>query len=147
MASVTVTRVIDAPADVVFRTVSDISHFSEAVPHIVDVEFLSDVKSGVGTRFRETRVMNGREASTELEVTEYVANDHVRIVSDAGGAVWDTVFTVSASGAETELTMTMDAWPHTLAARLAVPFMMRMVKGAVERDLDAVKTFCERPAR
>ena len=147
MASVTVTRIIEAPADVVFRTVSDISHFSEAVPHIVNVEFLSDVKSGVGTRFRETRVMNGREASTELEVTEYFANDRVRIVSDAGGAVWDTVFTVSASGAETELTMTMDARPHKLAARLAVPFMMRMVKGAVERDMDAVKTFCERPAQ
>jgi uncharacterized membrane protein len=147
MASVTVARSIEAPAGVVFRTVSDINHFSEAVPHIVNVEFLSEVKSGVGTRFRETRVMNGREASTELEVTEYVANDRVRLVSDAGGAVWDTVFTVSASGAETELTMTMDARPHTLAARLAVPFMMRMVKGAVERDMDAVKTFCERPAR
>lgn len=144
MPSVTVTRVIDAPADVVFRTVADISHFSEAVPHIVNVEFLSEVRSGVGTRFRETRLMNGREASTELEVTEYVENDRVRIVSEAGGTIWDTVFTVSPAGGGTELTMVMDARPQKLSARLAVPLMLRMVKGAVATDMDAVKTFCER---
>jgi len=146
MARVTVTRVVDAPEDVVFRTVADIGHFSQAVPHIVNVEFLSDVRSGVGTRFRETRVMNGREASTELEVTEYVENDHVRIVSEAGGTVWDTVFTVSPVDGGTELTMVMDARPRTLSARLAVPLMLRMVKGAVAKDMDAVKGFCERPA-
>ena len=146
MARVTVTRVVDAPADVVFRTVADIGHFSQAVPHIVNVEFLSEVRSGVGTRFRETRVMNGREASTELEVTEYVENDRVRIVSEAGGAVWDTVFTVSPAAEGTELSMVMDARPRTLSARLAVPLMLRMVKGAVARDMDAVKAFCERTA-
>ena len=146
MPSVTVTRVIEAPADVVFRTVADIGHFSQAVPHIVNVEFLSEVRSGVGTRFRETRLMNGREASTELEVTEYVENDRVRIVSEAGGTIWDTVFTVSPAGAGTELTMVMDARPQKLSARLAVPLMLRMVKGAVATDMDAVKVFCERPA-
>ena len=146
MPSVTVTRVIEAPAHVVFRTVADIGHFSQAVPHIVNVEFLSEVRSGVGTRFRETRLMNGREASTELEVTEYVENDRVRIVSEAGGTIWDTVFTVSPAGAGTELTMVMDARPQKLSARLAVPLMLRMVKGAVATDMDAVKVFCERPA-
>ena len=144
MPRVTVTRLIDAPAEVVFRTVADIGHFSQAVPHIVNVEFLSEVRSGVGTRFRETRVMNGREASTELEVTEHVENDRVRIVSEAGGAVWDTVFTVSPSDDGTELAMAMDARPQTLSARLAVPLMLRMVRGAVARDMDAVKAFCER---
>ena len=146
MARITVTRVVDAPAEIVFRTVADIGHFSQAVPHIVNVEFLSDVRSGVGTRFRETRVMNGREASTELEVTEYVENDRVRIVSEAGGAVWDTVFTVSPGDDGAELTMVMDARPRTLAARLGVPLMLRMVKGAVAQDMDAVKAFCERSA-
>ena len=92
--NVTVTRRIDAPADVVFRAVAHIEQFSQAVPGILRVEFLSDVKSGVGARFRETRMMMGREASTELEVTEYVENERVRIVSEAGGALWDTVFTV-----------------------------------------------------
>ena len=47
----TITRAIDAPIDSVFQTVSDINHFSKAVPRILDVEILSEVKSGVGTPF------------------------------------------------------------------------------------------------
>ena len=34
------------------------------------------------------------EATTELEVTEYVENDHVRMVADSHGTIWDTVFSV-----------------------------------------------------
>jgi len=52
-----------------------IDNFRKAVPGITSVEFLSETRSGVGTRFRETRVMNGREATVELEVTEFVEND------------------------------------------------------------------------
>ncbi|MCY4633809.1 MAG: SRPBCC family protein [Acidobacteria bacterium] len=146
MANVTVTRRIDAPADVVFRVVAHVEQFSQAVPGILRVEFLSEVKSGVGARFRETRMMMGREASTELEVTEYVENERVRIVSEAGGALWDTVFSVAADGGGTELKMVMDARPQTLSARMTVPLIIGTVQKAVEEDMDAVKSFCERPA-
>ena len=146
MANVTVTRRIDAPADVVFRTVAQVEQFSQAVPGILRVEFLSEVKSGVGARFRETRMMLGREASTELEVTEYVQNERVRIVSEAGGALWDTVFSVAADGGGTELKMVMDARPLTMSARMTVPLILGTVQKAVEEDMDAVKSFCERPA-
>ena len=65
MAQYAATRTIDAPPDRVFRTVAHIDHFREAVPHITNVEYLSETQTGVGTRFRETRVMRGREASTK----------------------------------------------------------------------------------
>ena len=145
MNRVVVRRVVLAPVETVFRTVADSTHFSRAVSHIVKVEYLSAVRSGVGTRFRETRRTNGRDVSTELEVTEYAANDRVRIVSDAGGAVWDTEFVVSPSASGTDLTMTMDARPYRWHARLTVPFVLRMIRTAIEKDMDAVKTFCESP--
>ena len=147
MANVTVTRRIDAAADAVFRTVAHIEQFSQAVPHILRVEFLSEVKSGVGARFRETRMMMGREASTELEVTEYVENEHVRIVSEAGGALWDTVFTVVPDGEGTALRMVMDAQPRSMSARMTLPLIIGTVRKAIEQDLDAVKAFCERQSR
>lgn len=74
MGQISMTKVINAPVDLVFETVADIRNFSKAVPDIVDVEFLSGQKSGVGTRFKETSEINGREASTELEITEYKEN-------------------------------------------------------------------------
>ena len=143
MSRTIVRRTIDAPADFVFRTVAEIENYSKAIPHIVDVEFLSDVRSGVGSRFRETRLMMGREASTILEVTEYVENDRVRIVSDEGGTIWDSVFTVSPVDGGTELTLVMDAAPYTFKSRILTPVMKLVIRMGLVKDMDAVKEYCE----
>jgi len=144
MSRMVVKRTINAPIERVFQTVADISQFSQAIPQIVKVEFLSDVKSGIGTRFRETRSMNGKEATTELEVTEYIENEHIRLVTDMHGCVWDTLFEVKPHNGQSELTMTMDARPYKLMARLMNLVIGGMIKKLVERDMDAVKAFCEK---
>ena len=138
-------RTVDAPAGVVFSTVADISNFSKAVPHIEHVEFLSEARTGVGARFRETRLMGSRKATTELEVTEYVQDERVRFVSDAGGTIWDTTFTVEPDpdGRGTRVTMVMEARPHRLLARLVTPLMRSVVAKAIAEDLDAVKVYAE----
>ena len=146
MTRTRIVRTIDAPVEVVFGAVADASNFSKAVPDIVRVEFLGGSRVGVGTRFRETRVMRGREASTVLEVTEYVRNERVRMVADAGGTVWDSLFTVAGvgvGGRRTRLELVMEARPYRLMARLMVPLMRRVVAKAVEGDMDAVKGWCE----
>jgi uncharacterized protein YndB with AHSA1/START domain len=143
MATTTRSVVINAPVERVFAAVAHIEHFSEAVPQIKEIEFLSETTTGVGTRFKETREVNGRSGSTVLEVTEYVPNERVRIVSDTGGTVWDTVFTTTPRGAGTELAMVMEARPHTLLARISTPMIRGMVARGIEADLDAVKEYCE----
>jgi carbon monoxide dehydrogenase subunit G len=141
-----VSRTIHAPVDRVFDTIAHIENFSKAVPHIVKVEFLSETRAGVGTRFRETRIMRGKEASTELEVTEYVENDRVRIVADTHGTLWDTVFTVTPVDEGALLGMVMDAKPSGMAASLMTTMMKGMLQKALEQDLDAVKAYCESTA-
>ena len=143
MSRTTVRRTISAPVDFVFRTVAEIENFSKAIPHIVDVEFLSDVRCGVGSRFRETRLMRGREASTVLEVTEYVENERVRLVSDEGGTIWDSVFTVSPVDGGTKLTLVMEAAPYTFKSRILVPVMKFVIRMGLVKDMDAVKEYCE----
>ena len=144
MSQTTVVRTIDAPIGKVFDTVAQIENFAKAVPHIVGTEFLSDVTSGVGTRFRETRRMRGKETTTELEVTEYVENDRVRIVADAGGTIWDTVFEVAPDSDHVQLMLTMDARAYTFMSKLVNPFIKGFVRKAIESDMDAVKSYCER---
>lgn len=143
MKSIRVSRSIAAPLERVFQTVSDVRNFRNAVPHITKVEFLTDQQVGVGTRFRETRVTKGREQTVELEVAEYIDNDRVRMISDAGGTVWDTLFTVSEDSANVTLEMQMDIKPHKFLARIMMPLIRGMVAKAVESDMDAVKVFCE----
>ena len=144
MTHFTAERSIDAPVDLVFETVAHIDQFRQVIPHIVDVEFLTEQQTGVGTRFRETRLVGKRRASTELEVTEYVPNERVRLVSEAGGAVWDTVFTTEPDGDGTALTMVMEARPKNLLSRLFTPLIARTVDKGVQADMDALKSHLER---
>ena len=143
MTRATVTKTIAAPIDRVFETIADVENFKRAIPHISDVEFLSERRTGVGTRFRETRLMKGKEATTELEVTEYVANERIRMVADSHGTIWDSVFAVREVAEGTELTLTMDARAHQIVAKLMNPMVMPLIRGAVEADLDLVKQYCE----
>ncbi|MFA9564061.1 MAG: SRPBCC family protein [Acidimicrobiales bacterium] len=146
MSQTTSSRMIHAPVEAVFDCVAHIQNFSHAVPDISKIEFLTQSRRGVGTRFRETRVMKGREATTELEVTEYDAPHRVRFVSDEGGTIWDTVFTTVAEDGGTRLEMVMDARAYKLTAKIVNPFIGRMISKAIEDDMDAVKTYCETAA-
>ncbi len=138
-------RKIKAPIGIVFKTLATIEEFSKAVPGIVDVEFLSETHYGVGTRFRETRMMNGKEAKASLEVTELVENEHLRIVSDEGGTIWDTIFGVKQQeDGIVEMTLQMDARPHNFFAKILTPMIINMVGSFVEKDMDSVKQYCEK---
>jgi len=143
MPRITTERLIAAPVDRVFSTVADIGNFSKAVPHIVRVEFLSEQKFGLGTRFRETRLMRGKEATTELEVTEFTENERIRLVADSHGTIWDTLFTVAAKDGKTLLTMDMEARAYKFLWRIMNALIFPMVRKAVEADMDSVKKYCE----
>mgnify|MGYP001812604994 CR=1 FL=1 len=143
MKQFTSQRTIEAGIDEVFDVVAHIENFQKALPHITNVEYLTEQRRGAGTRFRETRQMGKREATTELEVREYEPPNVVRMVSDAGGTVWDTTFRLTGTAARTVLSMEMDAIPHKLPARLSLPLIGRVVAKAIETDMDAVKAYCE----
>lgn len=146
MTSTVINREIAAPPRIVFETVADIEQFSQAVPRIQRVEFLTEARSGVGTRFRETRLLRGREATTELEVTEYVPGERVRLVADSHGTVWDTVFEVTPAGTAALLTMRMEARPYKLVGRAITALSRSLVEKAVTEDMDAVQRYCEKKA-
>lgn len=143
MARITAVRTIDAPVEKVFAVVGDVEQFKKAIPHIVKVEFLSETRKGVGTKFKETRRMGKREAAAVLEVTEWVRNDRIRLVSDMHGTVWDSVFTVKPAGGGTELTLVMDANAKNFFAKMMNALIMGMIRKALEKDMDAVKAHCE----
>lgn len=143
MTPIIVTRIINEAIEVVFATISDIRQLSKALPHVVKFEYLSVVNRGVGTQFRETRLMKGKEATTEVEITEYVENERVRMVADSRGTVWDTVFTVTSENGCTTLTARMAARSDKLFSRVMNPLIRGMIAKAVERDMDLVKSYCE----
>ena len=143
MTRIAVRRRIDAPAPTVFRAISEIERFPEIQPEVVSIEFLTESRSGVGTRFRETRSSRGREMVTELEVTEWVEGERVRMVTDSHGSVWDTLFEIRPADGRVELEITMDARPHKLLPRLMVPLMQGVFRKGMEQYVDLLRDHCE----
>ena len=143
MPRTSVSLEIDAPVEVVFDTLAHSENFKEASPAIVEIEFVTEQTRGAGTRFRETRQMGKRRATVELEVAEYELNERVRIVSDEGGTIWDTLFVVSPTARGARVDIEMEARHHKFMPRLVYPFIAPMIRKAVAADLEAVKAYCE----
>lgn len=148
MGRIMVCRIIQSQPEVVFRTVADIRQFSKAVPGIIRHEFLSGIPYGMGARFSQTRVMNGKETTTELEVVEFIENSRIRLIADDGhGTLWDTVFSVEARGVGSSLSMVMETRSRHWIARVFVFLILGMVRRAVQRDMDSVREYCENACR
>jgi carbon monoxide dehydrogenase subunit G len=144
MAYTHLVRPIAAPAAVVFRAVAEIDDFAKAIEGVERVEFLTPQRTGAGTKYRTTRVMQGKRHTMDFEVVEHRPPHHVRIVNEVHGTVWDSTFDVRATGAATsELTMTMTATSRRLLPRIVVALIRPMVNRSVGKDLDAVKRWCE----
>jgi carbon monoxide dehydrogenase subunit G len=140
----TAERTINATSERVFRAVADPEEFQKAIPDGSTVEYLTPNHSGVGTKFRSTRINKGKPATFEQEVTEFVPGERVRMVNVTHGTPWDSTFSVRRDGNGTVLTLTMDALPTRLMAKVIMRLIRGMVQKALEKDMDAVKAYCER---
>ena len=142
----TAERAIRAEPERVFRVMADPEEFNRAIPDGREVEYLNEVRGGVGMQFRAWRMNRGKKMGFDQEVTEFVPGQRVRMVNVTHGTVWDGVFAVrrEGGGRDAVLTLTMDARTRNPLARLMNRLIARMVQRALEKDLDAVKAYCER---
>ena len=137
-------RTINAPTNRVFRTVADPEEFHRAIPDGVKVEYLTTQHAGVGTRFRATRMSRGKAAAFDQEVMEYVPGKHIRMHNETHGVLWIGMFDVATKGGQSVLTLTMDSQTDRWLPRIMTRLIARMVQKSLEKDMDAVKGYCER---
>lgn len=143
MPTVTVFQTIEAPAAIVFAAVSDIAALPSTNPDIVAIEFLTDQRVGVGTRFRETRKMGNTEVVTDLEVYEYDPDRHrFRCVADTHGTTWDTTMVARDGGLE--LAMLCDG--HSLLKNAFHTLMSPMYRYGMRSHLRRLADYCARKA-
>jgi len=130
----------------VFDAISDLEHAPERIGAIRKVEILTDGPVGKGTRWRETRLMFGKECAEEMEITEFDPPRGYRVGADNCGCHYDTRFALQPDGDETIVEMTFRAIPTSLKGRLLMPlgfFMQGMMKKMVMQDLHDLKAHVE----
>ena len=141
---------IDAPPARVFEVFTDLAHAPDRVRGIKQLELLTSGPVGKGTRFRETRVMFGRQATETMEILDFQPGRAYSVGAESCGARYLSTFTFEPDGAGTHVRMTFGATPVSFFAKLMVPMMSFMRKSCakmIAADIDDLKAACEgRPA-
>lgn len=145
-SSLTVSRTIAAPPSKVFAHATNVEKWAEIVPAIESVEMLTPGPVRVGTRFRETRTLMGREATEEMEFLVLDPPNTYVLVAESHGSRYRTEFVFTPEGDGTKLTMVFGAEPLTVFAKvvsvLLKPFMKKFAE-MCGKDLDAIKAHSE----
>ncbi len=140
---------VDAPPAVVYARATDIANFAETVTGITRIEVLTPGPTAVGTRFRETRVMFGKEHSETLEVTSLDPDRSMVLGCMSCGALYRSEFRFEPHEGGTRATLEVSSKPVTFMARLMVPVGLLMKKCMVsmmDKDLEDLKAAAERDA-
>lgn len=138
----TVTRRIAAPPERVWDVLTDLDRSPEVISAIRSVERIHGDGFDVGTRWRETRTMLGRETTEEMEVTSLDPGRGYVVEADGNGAHYRTEFVLDGDGGGTEVTMTFGAEPDGTLGRLMAATVGRLfasaTRKAVAGDLDDI---------
>lgn len=143
MKPIVVAETIGAPPAAVFARMTGFEEAAGTIRAITRVEMLTEGPVGLGTRFKETRVMFGKEASEVMEVTEFEPPKRYVLGAESHGSRYRTELLFEPAGAGTRVSMLFSAVPLTLGAKivwfLTKPFMSGMVTKACAGDLRDMK--------
>ena len=92
MVGVTIHEEVRAEPGRVFEVFTDLRSAPERVAGIESLEVLTEGPIGQGTRFRETRVMFGKQATEEMEVTGWQPGKSYVVEADSHGSHYRTEF-------------------------------------------------------
>lgn len=139
-----VSRQVAAPPERVWRVMTDMGSWTEVLRGVTKVEVLSGpTPLGVGTRWRETRRIAGREASEEMYVTDVQPQRSYTVEADSGSTHYVTRFELQRNAEGTEVSMSFGAEVGggavtRLAARAMARVGEKMVRKQLVADLDDV---------
>ena len=146
MPSITVEQSIQAAPERVFDVSTNVHEWAEMVPAITKVEVLTEGPVGVGTRFRETRKMFGKEATEEMEFVTFERPVRYALGAESHGCRYLTSFEIVPEGDGSRLVMTFSGEPQTFVAKVMTVVMKPMMKKMADmcaKDLEAVKARAE----
>jgi Polyketide cyclase / dehydrase and lipid transport len=150
MAQFTIRKHVEALREEAFVIASDFRNAAKNIGGIEELEVLTDGPIGVGTRFRETRVMFGKRSTEELEITEFNPPEGYTVEGDSCGAHFRAEYRFISDIAGTHIRVTFDFRPVTLMAKLMSPLALLMagpMKKCIDADLEDLKTAAEAAAR
>lgn len=119
MKPVMVRQACHAPADVLWDVATDLANAPNNVSGITRTEVLAGEEFGVGTRWRETRTMLGREATETMEITAVEPGRSYTAEAHSSGMHYVTRWDIVATDTGSEIVMTFSGEPTSTIGRVA----------------------------
>ena len=136
---------IEKPLEDVWKVITDFKNCSNYIKSIVNLEIIDQPKDTlVGFKWKETRVMFGKEATETMWITEYVENEYYQTRAESHGSIYISRLSIERIGQITNLTMSFSTEAETFFVKLISLFMGFIIKGsmkkALTKDLIDIKT-------
>jgi carbon monoxide dehydrogenase subunit G len=145
--TVTVRRQVRAPVERVWELATDLEHSPDILSGVERVEVLTPPPFGVGTRWRETRTMMGRQATEEMWVSAVEPQRSYTVEAESSGVHYVSTFRFEPSGDGAQLTLEFSGQPKGPATRLlaavTAPLARRSVSKALGKDLEDLAAAAE----
>ena len=134
---------IAADPTTVFNTIIGTEHAAKITKNHVSMEQLTPGDVGVGTRYAETRLMNGKEATTELEVVGFESPSYYAVRAEVEGIL--TVYHYRLSAENNGTRINLEAVVTSKGVRkLLTPIVANIMKREDGDHLERVKQVVER---
>jgi len=159
MSTITVTETVHAPIERVFAIASNIPEAASTVEGIGLIETLKEAEPaennngvvGLGYAWRETRIMFGKKATEDMSITSWSPPALYTVEARSHGCHYLTDITFESLPEQsgnpvTAMTMTFNATPETLGAKVMMKIFAFMTKKLVQclaDDLRDIKTAAE----
>lgn len=145
-----VTRTLPASPERVFQGLTDLENGAAWMPGLVRLERVGDVPSGVGSRWRETRKMFGKEATEEFEVTAFEPASRLGLRVDgskgtSGGGVYTFEYRLSPDPGGTRVVLDASISPGSRIAEWIGRLFAGMYRKMIAQDLDALAEHLRKP--
>lgn len=147
MPTVKVSKQINAAPEAVFALASDLANAVGRIQAIKKLEILTPGPVGAGTRWRETRVMFGKEATEEMTILAFDPPRGYEVTASSCGCEYHTIFRFMPEGGGTRVDCEFRTRAVSFVAKLFTPLaylMKGMLRKCLDQDLEDVKKTAER---
>jgi hypothetical protein len=140
---------INGSKEAIWAAIANIENAPEIIRGIEKIEVLEKPANGlVGLKWKETRMLFGKEAAVEKWITDAAKNEFYETRAESHGFVFQSTIRISEGRGGLTLASSHDSKPQNIVARLqSIPmglFFKGVAKKALLQDLNDIKSAVER---
>ena len=139
--------IIDAPIEKVFTVFSDLGKAEERIAGIKKIVMIEGpAQMQVGTKWKETREMFGKEADEAMWVVELNENKNYVVLAESHGTKYRSEYTFEKAEEGVKVTMVFEGVPQTFVAKILGAmffFMKKSMEKMLYQDMFDLKKVCE----